>query len=108
MSGPADCRLLGRWRITNSDLWDAEHLDQVEPTTVCFEANGHGSFAFGALDAGMRLEHGRTIVFFHFEGFNEGDEVRGTGSAELMDDGALEIELNFFDSDDAILTARKE
>lgn len=63
MSGPADCRLLGRWRITNSDLWDAEYLDLVEPATVCFQTNGHGSFAFGALDVGMRLEYGRTIAF---------------------------------------------
>ena len=36
---------------------------------------------------------------------DEGDEIRDTGSAEIMDNGDLEIELSFFDGDDAILIA---
>jgi hypothetical protein len=108
MTGPAECRLLGCWRITDSDLRDQDCLDLVAPAAVQFQADGRGSFAFGALEAGMTLEYSPTIVFFHLEGFDEGDEIRGTGSAELMDDGSLEIELSFFDSDDAVLTARRE
>ena len=108
MSEPTDCQMLGRWRIADSDLWDAEYLDLVAPAEIRLDADGHGAFAFGALEAGMTLEYGRAIVFFHFEGFDEGDEIRGTGSAELMDDGGLEIELSFFDGDDAVLTARRE
>ena len=107
MSGPADCQLLGHWRITKSDMWDRDFLDLVGPAKICFEVNGHGGFAFGAIEAGMGLEYGRIIVFFHFEGFDEGDDVRGTGPAELMDDGALEIELSFWNGDDAILYARR-
>jgi len=47
-------------------------------------------------------------VFFTWEGFDEGDEVSGSGSAELGDDGVLEIELSFRGGDEAILKARRE
>jgi hypothetical protein len=55
-----------------------------------------------------KLEYGRRLIFFHWSGFDEGDAVGGDGSAELQDDGSLEIELSFDDGDDAILTAYRE
>ncbi len=39
------------------------------------------------------------------EGFDEMDEVRGSGSAELHDDGSLKIEFNFRNGDEAVLKA---
>jgi hypothetical protein len=27
MSAPANCRLIGRWRIVEADIWDRDHLD---------------------------------------------------------------------------------
>jgi len=27
MKAPADCRLIGRWRIVKADLWDRDYLD---------------------------------------------------------------------------------
>lgn len=108
MSGPADCQVLGRWRIVESDIWEGEYLDLVGSATILFEAEGHGEFAFGAVEAGMDLEYGRTIVFFRWAGCDEGDEVSGSGSAELNDDGTLEIELSFDNGDDAVLKARRE
>jgi len=56
----------------------------------------------------MELGYGRRIVFFNWTGFDEGDEICGSGSAELEDDGAIEIELSFHNGDDAILKARRE
>ena len=35
-------------------------------------------------------------------------EVRGSGSAELLDDGTLEIEFGYHRSDDAILKAVRD
>ena len=107
MTGPANCQLLGRWRIVESDLWDAEYLDLVAPAEISFDVNGRGELAFGALQAGMALEYGRVIIFFNFEGLDEGDEIRGTGSAELTDASNLEVALSFFHGDDAVLIARK-
>jgi len=40
-------------------------------------------------------------------GFDEMDEVNGAGSAELDDDGTLEIESSFHLGDDAVLKARR-
>ena len=108
MSGPDDCQILGRWRIVESDTWEDDYLDLVGPATILFEADGRGEFAFGCIEAGMDLEYGRAIVFFRWAGSDEGDEVAGSGSAELADDGTLEINLSFDYGDDTVLTARRE
>ena len=56
----------------------------------------------------MHLDYGRRIVFFTWDGSDEGDQVFGSGSAELEDDGTIEIELTFHNGDDAILKAHRE
>ena len=50
MSAPANCRLIGRWRIVEADLWDRAHLDLCGPATLTITAQG-GAIAFGALEA---------------------------------------------------------
>jgi hypothetical protein len=56
----------------------------------------------------LRLDYARTVVFFTFEGSAEGDEVGGSGSAELGEDDTLEIELSFDNGDDAVFKAEQE
>jgi len=107
MSASAGCELIGRWRIVKADLWDGDYLDLVEPAYMTFNKNGRGEFAFGGVNATMDLEYPRRIVFFNWTGFDEGDEVSGSGSAELGDDGTVEIELSFHNGDDAVLKARR-
>jgi hypothetical protein len=108
MTGPAECQIIGRWRIVGADLWDRDYLDLVGPAFITFDREGHGELAFGVVNAGLDLEYARSIVFFTFTGFDEGDEVSGSGSAELGDDGALEIEISFHLGDDAVLKATRE
>jgi hypothetical protein len=108
VTGPAACELVGRWRIVEADLSDRDHLDLVEPAYLQIGQAGGAQFAFGCVTAGGELEHSRTIVFFRWSGFDEGDEVSGDGSAELQDDGTIEIELSFDNGDDTILTGRRE
>ena len=48
------------------------------------------------------------MVFFTWFGFDEMDEVTGTGSAELLDDGSLEIEFAYHHGDEAALKAVRE
>jgi len=108
MSAAGDCELIGRWRIVEADLGERDYLDLVEPAHMTFAKNGRGEFAFGGVNATMELGYGRRIVFFNWTGFDEGDEISGSGSAELEDDGAIEIELSFHNGDDAILKARRE
>jgi len=108
MTAPPSCRLIGRWRIIEADLWDRDYLDLVEPAHLHIGGDGWAEFAFGCITAGGELEYSRTIVFFRWNGFDEGDEVSGEGSAELQDDGSIEIALSFDSGDDAILTGRRE
>ena len=69
------------------------------------EADGHGQIAFGAMQASLDLEYSRALVYFTWEGFDEMDEVRGMGFAELQDDGTLEIEFAYHHGDEATLKA---
>lgn len=107
MTAPMDCRLLGRWRIVEADLWDRDYLDLVEPAMLVIHEDGHGEIAFGAMQAGLDLEYGRSVVFFTWVGFDEMDEVGGSGSAELLEDGTLEIEFDYNLGDEAVLKAER-
>ena len=63
MKAPANCRLIGRWRIFESDLWDRAHLDLSGPATLTITAQG-GEIAFGALEAGLEVEYARDFDRF--------------------------------------------
>jgi hypothetical protein len=107
MTEPSDCLLLGRWRIVEADLWERGHLDLVEPAMMTIRADGHGEIAFGALQAGLDLQYSRSLIFFTWAGCEEMDEVGGSGSAELLDDGSIEIEFAYHLGDEAVLKARR-
>jgi hypothetical protein len=87
-----DCQLIGRWRIVATGLWDPGYLDLCGPATLDIGAGGHGEIAFGALEASLDLAYGHSDVAFDWDGCDEMEEVRGSGSAELLEDGSLEIE----------------
>src|SRR3984957_11630280 len=55
LKAPANCRLIGRWRIVESDLWDRAHLDLSGPATLTITAQG-GEIAFGALEGGLEVD----------------------------------------------------
>jgi hypothetical protein len=99
--------LLGRWRIIEADLWDRDHLDLVEPASMTIRSDGHGEIAFGAMRASIDLEYSQSTIFFTWIGFEEMDEVSGSGSAELLDDGTLEIEFAYHLGDEAVLKAKR-
>jgi hypothetical protein len=101
------CAVLGKWRITSADLWDADYLDLVEPAYIRFDEGGHGEMAFGALQAGLECETAVSIIFFSFEGSDEMDPVLGTGTAKLAEDGTLEVEVSYHHGDEAQLKARR-
>ena len=68
---------------------------------------GRGEFAFGALSR-LDFAYSRHSVGFTWEGFDEMDEVRGEGSAELLDDGSIEIEFAYHNGDEAVLKASRD
>ena len=107
MRAPMNCQIIGKWRIVEADLWDRSHLDLVEPAMMTIRADGQGEIAFGAMQASLDLEYSRSMVFFTWVGFDEMDEVSGSGSAELLDDGTLEIEFAYHLGDEAVLKAKR-
>ena len=107
VKAPANCRLIGRWRIVEADLWDRAHLDLCGPATLTITAQG-GEIAFGALEAGLEVEYARDSIGFHWAGCEEGDEVEGEGTAELLDDGTIEIEFEYRNGDEAVLKAKRD
>jgi len=53
--------LLGRWRITEMEVWDTDFVDMLEPAYITFEAKGGGEFVFGAVRGLMCIvPHGIT------------------------------------------------
>jgi hypothetical protein len=99
----ANCRLIGRWRIVESDLCDRAHLDLCGPATLTITAQG-GEIAFGALE----VEYARDSIGFRWAGCEEGGQVEGDGTAELLDDGTIELQFAYYDGDEAILKAKRD
>ncbi|MER8868315.1 transposase, partial [Mesorhizobium sp. M0751] len=77
-------------------------------STITIGADNHGEIAFGALQAGLDLGYGPSMVFFTWAGFDEMDEVTGDGSAELLDDGSIDITFAYRNGDEAILKAKRD
>jgi hypothetical protein len=102
---PANCRLIGRWRIVEAEIWDRAYLNLSGPATLTITAQG-GEIAFGALEAGLEVEYARDSIGFRWTGCDEG-EVEGEGTAELLDDGTIEIEFAYNNGDEAVLKARR-
>lgn len=108
MSAPADCQLIGRWRIEKADIWDRDYLELSGPATMTIGANNHGEIAFGAMQATLDLGYSPSMVFFTWAGFDEMDEVSGDGNAELLDDGSIEITFTYHNGDEATLKAIRD
>jgi hypothetical protein len=106
VKAPADCRLIGRWRIVEADLWDRDYLDLCGPATLTITTQG-GDIAFGAMEAGLEVEYARDSIGFRWAGCDEGDEIEGEGTAELLDDGTIEIEFAYHNGDEAVLKAKR-
>jgi hypothetical protein len=102
---PSENPVVGRWRIVEADLWDREHLDLCGPASLVVRPNGDGEIAFGAMQASLDVDYGPDEIGFTWAGFDEMDEVSGTGSAELQPDGSLQIEFEYHLGDEAILKA---
>jgi len=103
-----DCRVIGRWRIVAADIWERGYLDLCGPPLLDIRADGHGEIAFGALQASLRIAYGHSNVAFDWEGNDDLHEVRGSGLAEILDDGSLEIEFDYHNGDQAILKAKRD
>lgn len=101
----------GRWRLMDTDLWDLDDLDLVEPAHITFGSRGLGSFAFIAVQAELDYvvgqRDGQPVVEFTWEGVDEGDPICGRGWARL-DGESLVGEIYFHRGDHSGFVARRE
>ena len=58
------CNIVGTWRIIEADIWDGGYLDLTGPARLVINRNGRGEIAFGAVEATMDVEYGRSTIFF--------------------------------------------
>jgi hypothetical protein len=100
--------LIGRWRIVSADLWDRDYLDLCGPATMTIGKSGDGEITFGALQASLDIAYAAASIDFTWQGSDEMDEVRGEGSAELLDNGELQVVFSYHHGDEATLHARRE
>ena len=99
--------LLGKWRIFEMEMWDADFLDLVEPAYIAFDQRGHGEFVFGAVYGSLACRYGSDSVDFTWEGSDEMDPVCGDGDAELDESGLLTGEIRFHGGDQSTFKARR-
>ena len=63
MSAAVNCRLIGRWRIVEADVWDRAYLDLCGPATLTITAQG-GEIAFVAMQASLEVGYARDSTDF--------------------------------------------
>ena len=101
---------IGRWRITEMELWEREDLDLVGPAFIEFGRQGMGEFQFIAVQGGLDCRFSERgdlpAVEFSWEGQDEGDDTLGRGWAVLRE-GTLEGRWFFHRGDDSWFRATK-
>lgn len=103
-------KYVGKWRITEMELWDRDYIDLVVPGHITFKKSGQGSMQFGAADCDLdcRVEHvgEMELLQFSFIGEDEGDSVVGRGWARL-DNERVEGRIVFHFGDESGFVAEK-
>ena len=101
---------LGKWRITEMDLWDKDYIDMETDGYFFFQEDNVGDFQFGLVQGeidyrieksgiGERLE-------FSWVGQDEGNPVSGRGWA-VIKRGILEGRIYFYMGDDSWFKAER-
>src|SRR5688572_2709332 len=92
-AGPAKRGLVGRWRIVETESWEVDDLDLLDPAHLTLEARGRGRLGLLAIE-------------FSFEGSDEGHRISGRGWA-VLDGEQLRGRLLFHQGDDSGFTASR-
>ena len=100
--------LLGPWRIVETELWDVDDLDLMDPAHLTLEPQGHGRLGLlaieGNLDYRVVQRDGLPTIEFSFEGSDEGHRISGRGWA-ILDGEQLRGHLFIHQGDDSGFTA---
>lgn len=104
--------ILGRWRITEMELWEQEDLDMEVPAFLEFRPDGTGEFQFilvtAVIDYRLVERDAKPGVEWSWDGSDEMDPCSGRGWAVLEAPGRLVGRIFFHQGDDSEFTAEKE
>jgi hypothetical protein len=100
--------VVGTWRITGMEVWDADYFDMEVPAHITIRNDLTGTFQFGLvqgdIDARVSLTDGVARVEFSWSGIDENDPMSGRCWMEVAGDqsqGRIFIHLG----DDSAFTA---
>lgn len=95
----------GYWRITETDLWDQDALDMIEPAHISF---GNDSILkMIAIIASLDCRYSVNRVEFSLLGDDDGALLAGRGWAEINEAGTLSGTLYFHDGDESVFSAER-
>jgi hypothetical protein len=106
MKTPKD--FVGKWRITETEVWDRDALDMLVPAHITFEASGRATFEMICVVGEMDCEFEDDRVDFTWAGNDEMDEASGRGWAVIQKDGTLRGRIAFRHGDKSSFVARRE
>lgn len=88
----AEKTVLGTWRITGMEVWDADYFDMEAPAHITIRSDLTGEFQFGLvqgdLDARVSAADGVARVEFSWSGADESDPMNGRGWMDVTADQA--------------------
>lgn len=84
--------VVGTWRITSMEVWDADYFDMEAPAHITLRDDRTGAFQFGLvqgdIDARVGVVDGVARVEFSWSGVDENDPVSGRGWLDVTGDQA--------------------
>lgn len=102
---------LGRWRITEMEMWDRDYLDMEVKAFIEFERDGIGQFQFGlvrgCIDYRPSERDGKAAVEWSWEGSDECDPAMGRGWAILQSTKMLAGRIFLHHGDDSSFQAKR-
>ena len=84
--------VVGNWRITEMESWDADYFDMEVPAHITIRKDLTGEFQFGLVQAQLdgKIESAgeSAQLAFSWSGFDENDPVNGRGWLSATGDQA--------------------
>jgi hypothetical protein len=96
----------GWWRIVDTETWVNDGLDMLGPALLSLTGSDD-RLRMHCLLAYVNARRTKTGVSFSWKGAWEYDQVTGTGSVKLGNDGRLKGKITIDDGDDSTFVAER-
>lgn len=98
--------LYGWWRITETSQWADDSLDDLGPALISITGDGD-RLRMQNLLAYVNIKPTKGGASFTWEGAWEYDQMSGTGTVRLAEDGRLAGKIRIKNGDDSTFTAER-